>query len=234
MPSASLEKAPLAELIHPKHTALVVIDPQNDLCLINGAIGKMNYDRSIYDFSVYPPMLEKLKWVLDAARRSHVTVIYTQAIAIPERLASPHRVRMALKIYRQTDPMCLPKSVVEGTWGHEFIEEVKPRPTDIVIKKHTNSAFFGTSLDMLLRNNNIRTLVITGCQTDGCVESTVRDASYSLGYVCVIVKDCVASFSRECHEAMMKVFERRFDVVSLSEIVDAWEGASVASGLIKS
>jgi nicotinamidase-related amidase len=63
---------------------MLVIDPQNDLCLKEGAIGKMGYEQSIYDFSVYPPVLEKLKPLLDAARKTHVTVIYTQATRLRE------------------------------------------------------------------------------------------------------------------------------------------------------
>jgi nicotinamidase-related amidase len=222
----SFELAGLGELVRPRHTALIVIDPQNDLCLKEGSIGKMGYDQSVYDFSVYPPMLANLKPLLAAARKAQVMVIYTQATRMFGRGKSFAGSRMGLKIYKQKDPARLPRSVVEGTWGHEFIEEVKPESTDIVIKKVRNSAFVGTPLDMLLRNNNVKTLVVTGCQTDGCVESTVRDASYSLGYICVIVRDCVASFSRECHDAMMKVFERRFDVVSSRNVIDVWKDIS--------
>jgi nicotinamidase-related amidase len=202
---------------------MLVIDPQNDLCLKEGAIGKMGYEQSIYDFSVYPPVLEKLKPLLDAARKAHVTVIYTQATRLPESAVSDADTRMTLKIYKQSDPKRLPRSVVEGTWGAQFIDDVKPAPSDIIIRKTRNSAFFGTPLDLLLRNSNIKTLVLTGCQTDGCIESTVRDASYSLGYIAVIVKDCVASFCRESHEGMMTVFERRYDVVTSRDLIEAWK-----------
>jgi len=223
MSDESLVLTDLSELVRPKHTALIVIDLQNDICLSNGAIGKMDYDPSIYDFSVFPPVFAKLKPLLETARKAGVMVIHAQLTRMPGGGRSFVESRMALRIYKQTDPKYLPRSVVEGTWGHEFVEEVRPISTDIVIKKTRNSAFVGTPLDMLLRSNNIRTLVITGCQTDGCVESTARDASSSLGYFSVIVKDCVASYSRECHEAMVKVFERRFDVVTSREIINAWK-----------
>jgi nicotinamidase-related amidase len=211
--------------VDPEHTALLVIDPQNDLCLKEGAIGKMGYDRSIYDFTVYPPVLERLKPLLDSARASNVTVVYTQAIRLRDPPTTAADTRMALKIYRQTDPKRLPKSVVEGSWGAGFVEGLKPLASDIVIRKTRNSAFFGTSLDMLLRRRHIQTVIVTGCQTDGCVESTVRDASYSLGYVTVIVSDCVASFCPETHDAMIKVFERRYDVVTSKQLIDAWQNS---------
>jgi len=223
MSEESLATAELKQLVNPNRTALMVIDPQNDLCLPEGAIGKMNYDRSIYDFSVYPPILNRLKLLLNAAHRAQVMVVYTQAVRLPETAARTDAdVRMALKIYKQTDPTRLPRSIVEGTWGAQFIEAVKPATGDIVIRKTRNSAFFGTPLDLILRNCNIRTLVMSGCQTDGCIESTVRDASYSLGYVVVILRDCVASFCKESHEGMMRVFERRYDVTSSADIMDAW------------
>jgi ureidoacrylate peracid hydrolase len=47
-----------------------------------------------------------------------------------------------------------------------------------VVSKHRSSGFFETELDDLLRRLGVRYLLVTGCTTGVCVESTVRDALF--------------------------------------------------------
>ena len=65
---------------------------------------------------------------------------------------------------------------------------LEPLDGELVVKKYRSSGFWGTNLDMLLRSNGIKSVVVTGCTTEGCVESTARDAMFSDYYV-VIVTD---------------------------------------------
>ena len=60
------------------------------------------------------------------------------------------------------------------------------------MKKYRSSGFWGTNLDMLLRSNGIKSIVVTGCTTEGCVESTASDALFN-GYYVVLTEDCVAT-----------------------------------------
>ena len=53
------------------------------------------------------------------------------------------------------------------------------------MKKYRSSAFWGTNLDLLLRSNGIKSVVVTGCTTEGCVESTARDAMFTDYYVVI-------------------------------------------------
>jgi nicotinamidase-related amidase len=93
------------------------------------------------------------------------------------------------------------QSTIKGTWGHEISDELPYRPDeDAVIEKRRPSAFVGTDLDLLLRSRGVKTLVVTGVVTTGCVESSVRDA-VGLDYYIALVADCVAASNPEQQEA---------------------------------
>jgi nicotinamidase-related amidase len=87
---------------------------------------------------------------------------------------------------------------------------------------------------MLLRSNGIKSIVMTGCTIEGCVESTARDALFNDYYV-VIAEDCVASDDREQHEASLLLMCHRFDVATSQEILGIWsERETVAEGSLAS
>jgi nicotinamidase-related amidase len=111
---------------------------------------------------------------------------------------------------------------VLGTAGHEFVDELRPRAGEFVVPKWRSSAFWGTNLDLLLRSNGIKTLVVTGCTTEGCVESTARDAMFN-DYHVVVVEDCVASDDRAQHDASLFLMKHRFDLTTGQQIGEAWK-----------
>ena len=200
----------IEEVINPSYTAILAIDLQPDL-----AVPKDPND------NLYAKMLKKLRPFLDVSRKYGVQIVYTQAFNSPD----PHSAAnwyMSMRVRQQKDPRKVIRKVIPGTKGAEIIDSVRPKNGDIVITKPRNSAFFGTGLDLMLRNLGIKTVVLTGCQTDGCVESTLRDSLFCLDYFTVVVSDCVASFARENHEAMMKVFRLRCDVLSSDQIIKVW------------
>src|SRR6202042_2004394 len=96
-----------------------------------------------------------------------------------------------------------------------------PLPHELVVPKYRSSGFWGTNLDMLLRSNGIKSVVVVGCTTEGCVESTARDAMFNDYYV-IIAEDCVASDDREQHDASMLLMRHRFDIASSDEILAQW------------
>ena len=75
---------------------------------------------------------------------------------------------------------------------------VAPQADDIVITKHRVSAFAGTDLDMILRANDIETLVLFGIATSGVVLSTLLQAA-DADYRLVVIKDCCADLDLELH-----------------------------------
>lgn len=210
----------MEELVAPKHSALIVIDVQNDLCL-KGAYGGM-IEKQRLDISTYEDTIKNIRSVLEAARKAKVMIIYTQHTALPNSVSvSAAQMRWRMKMHRVSDPKLIPEICVEGSWGQRVIDEIKPLPGDIIVKKNRPSAFMGTNLDIILRNNDIRTIVTAGVVTWGCVLSTVRNGD-ARDYFVVVLEDCVNSHRKDLDDAELKIMNYRFDVVSSSEIIKLW------------
>jgi nicotinamidase-related amidase len=80
----------------------------------------------------------------------------------------------------------------------QLVPELTPDAEDIVVLKTTDSALTGTNLRLLLRNMEIRDVIVAGIFTDQCVSSTVRSlADESFGVV--VVEDCCAAATEELH-----------------------------------
>jgi nicotinamidase-related amidase len=209
----------LAELADPAHTALLIVDMQNDFVDANGLFGKLGIDLSMYTES-----RPRLATLLAAARRNGVLVVHIQNTALAGRMSdSASQIRFNLRMHgvaRQDAPPL--RYTVPGSPGHEFVEEFKPLPGELVVSKYRSSAFWGTNLELLLRSNGIKTVVVGGCTTEGCVESTARDAMFNDHYV-VIAADAVGSDDREQHDASMFLMRHRFDIANADEINAVWE-----------
>jgi nicotinamidase-related amidase len=90
-----------------------------------------------------------------------------------------------------------------------------------VVGKHRVNALYGTALDLILRANNIDTLIILGYATSGVVLSTTRYAA-DLDYRLVIVEDCCADQDPEVHNFLtQRIFPRQAEVVSAIEVIQA-------------
>jgi ureidoacrylate peracid hydrolase len=108
---------------------------------------------------------------------------------------------------------------VEGTWGAEIIDELKPHPGEHVIVKKGFGGFANTALDTTLRNMGITTCVVVGVTTCVCVSNTVR-GGVEHNYRTILVSDGVAEVSRDSHQAELKTMNRIFaDVKTTAEIV---------------
>jgi ureidoacrylate peracid hydrolase len=226
----------LEELVDPAHTALLVVDMQRDFCQPGFA-----FDRLGVDISMYPPMIPRLARLIEAARSAPVQVVYLQMTVLPGRASeSPAQIRFNLRLHLgghgDVEPL---RYTAEGSEGQEILDELASRPGDFVVKKFRSSGFWGTNLDLLLQSNGIKSIVMTGCTTEGCVESTARDALFNDYYV-VIAEDCVASDDKAQHEASLLLMRNRFDIAASEQVLAIWEehgkrsqsrsAAGVASG----
>lgn len=216
----------LHELVDPAHTALVVVDMQRDFCTPGWA-----FDRLGVDLSMYPAMVPRLARLVEAARGAGVRVVYVQMTVLPGRASeSPAQIRFNLRLHLASHAEGEPlRYTLDGSEGQAIVDELAPEPGDWVVKKYRSSGFWGTNLDLLLRSNGIKTLVMTGATTEGCVESTARDALFNDYYV-VVAEDCVASDDRAQHEASLLLMRHRFDLAGSEEIAAVWSGAPPAGG----
>ncbi len=76
----------------------------------------------------------------------------------------------------------------KGTTGWELRAEIAAQGNDVIIHKTSPDSFFETNLDDHLRQNGITHLIIGGCMTQFCVDTTVRRA-VSLGYDVTLIAD---------------------------------------------
>jgi nicotinamidase-related amidase len=92
---------------------------------------------------------------------------------------------------------------------------------EIVVIKHRVGAFFATDLDMILRANEIDTLVLCGIATSGVVLSTLRHAA-DADYRIVVLRDCCSDADPEVHACPLnKVFPRQATVVASGSFLAA-------------
>ncbi|MGI8562369.1 MAG: cysteine hydrolase family protein [Candidatus Dormibacter sp.] len=211
----------LDELVDPAHTALVVVDMQRDFCSAGFSFAQQGID-----ISMYPPMVPRLVRLVDGARSAGIPVIYIMMTRLPDsKIESPAQLRFTMRLHFATrGPLKPLQYTMEGSEGQQIIPELSPKPGDVVVRKFRSSGFWGTNLDMLLRSNAIKSIVVTGVTTEGCVESTARDGLFNDYYV-IVPEDCVASDDPAQHDASLLLMRHRFDVVPSEEILDRWAPA---------
>jgi nicotinamidase-related amidase len=100
-------------------------------------------------------------------------------------------------------------------------EGIAPQGDEVVITKHRISAFAGTDLTMILRANEIETLVLFGIATSGVVLSTLTEASDE-DYRLAVISDCCADLDAALHDSLIqRFFPSRGTVLSVEEFISA-------------
>jgi ureidoacrylate peracid hydrolase len=214
----------LAEKVDPRWAALVVVDMQNDFVSPGGA-----WDQTGADISMPQEVLPRLVNLVGRARERGVPIIFIKSVynSDDNRYLSDvflHQAkRQGTGRYFEV-PIC-----VAGSWGGELAPGLEPRPEDTIVVKHRFSAFHNTDLDLRLRGQGIRTLLVTGIGTAVCVESTARQAFF-LDYYNVVVADCCGAYTRDAHEQAVRRMDFYYGETARSEDVFAAWGAVAAAG----
>jgi len=164
------------EAIDPKTTAMIVVDMQNDF-VASGAAMETPAARA-----VVPKLAEALKICRDAG----IKIIYT---------AHVHRSDGSdMGLFDDMHPPIANRdALVDGTPGVEIYPELAPATGEHVIKKHRYSGFFGTDLDIILREWGIDTVIVSGTTTENCCFATARDAMFR-NYRVVFLSDATATY----------------------------------------
>ena len=203
----------LDEVLNPGHSALLVIDMQNDLVSADGA-----YASAGEDYLAARSVIDPIRRLIAMAHTADAPVIYTMNTTL-ENGGSDSPAWAYFKSYSR--PALNGTYTVEGTWGCEIIPELAPEPSDRIVRKHRSDAFVGTDLYLILRAAEVKTVVSCGIVTNGCVESTVRHAAF-LDYYSVVVEDACASSSPELHTAALSLLRGRHDLVPVNLIEEIW------------
>jgi ureidoacrylate peracid hydrolase len=195
-----------------KETAVVLIEFQNEFCkeggkLHGGVKGEIDRQNTI-------PNAVKLS---EGARQKGALVIHSPFV-FNKKYFEDHQMQGIVKAVADGD------AFREGTWGAEIIDELKPQEGDkIVGGKCTLCGFNKTNLDELLKEGDIKNVVIGGFLTNFCVESTARTA-YDKGYGVTIMKDATAANSKEeQNHSEAKIFPLLGQTLSVDQFLEQLE-----------
>jgi ureidoacrylate peracid hydrolase len=168
--------------IDPAHGALLIIDVQN-YC-VRAEIGKSDYFRQ----SLRNTVLPNIGRLQSVCRRAGIEVVYS----VIENMTRDGR-------DRSLDYKISGIDVPRGSQVGKVIKEIAPAEDEMIFRKTSSSVFISTNIDYVLRNLDVRSLIITGIMTDQCVESAVRDAC-DIGYLVTLVADACTTDSAQRHE----------------------------------
>jgi len=201
-------------------TAVVVVDMQNAYASKGGML---DIGTGI-DEARIGQVIEANKKLLPAARGAGVKVIYLQFGYKPDLSnaggpQSPNiRKQMLFKLIKER-PEVRDKLIIEGTWGWEIIDDLKPVTGDYVVQKPRYSGFAGTNLESLLHGLDIQHLIFTGVATNVCVESTAREA-YFREFWPILVEDAMDHTGPDfVRQATLYNFESKLGWVTKTEDV---------------
>jgi nicotinamidase-related amidase len=187
----------LEPIFDPQRTALLLCDMQNDFIRSSAESPPHN-----------PPLVDTCVRLLQEARRRDMPVAYTRRVHRADGLHTSPVVR-AKKLGERG--ICK-----EGTWGAEIVDELTPRPGDLMADKVRYSGFFGTPLASMLRAANVTFILFAGVSTYWGVEGSARDAE-ALDFIPVVVSDACASDQPERHESSLWNISRFIGFVVTSD-----------------
>ncbi len=196
-----------------EHTALLVIDMQNDFCTPGGWA-----DRKGFDITQTQKPIQPLTQLLEALRETPVTIIHTREGHRPDLSdCPPHKLARSKNQNAEIGSEgIMGRLLTRGSKSHDFVDALQPVGGEIVLDKPGKGAFVATDLDLILRQRGIRQLLLTGVTTECCVHTTLRTAN-DLGYECLLLEDCCASLVPEFHRVSVEMAQVIFGWVTTSK-----------------
>jgi maleamate amidohydrolase len=114
----------------------------------------------------------------------------------------------------------LPVHCITGTFDAEPYPGFEAAPREPELGKRRYSAFFGTELALLLREQRIGEVIFAGVKTNVCIRASVQDA-FANGFRPVLVRGATNSNRANLHEAALEDVQRYFgEVIELDEAME--------------
>jgi len=190
----------------------MVIDLQLDFLSPNGYFARKGYDPS-----PLRAILPQVNRLIGAARSAGMLIVQTrQGYRADLADVTPYERWRRKRAGLDGTPILLRSSP-----GYGIVPEIVVADTDVIVDKTANGAFTYTDLEHILRAKGISHLIFTGCTTDVCVHSTLREAC-DRNFQCCLVEDACASGDAYAHAAavhMVTVEDGIFGVVAKTDDV---------------
>jgi nicotinamidase-related amidase len=200
-------------VIEPSTSALVLCDFDNDVVHPDGKFAAWGLPAEAARRGVIP----RCKRLLAAARRAKLPVVHVTGVTRPGLAGSPKNA----EAWRALAAM---GALLEGTWGAQIHDELRPEPGEIVVVKRRVSAFYHSDLQIALADAGARTLILCGVATNFVVEGTARDAA-DAGFTVIVVEDCCSTVSEEVHRASLAAMAMLTTITTAAELEAALRGA---------
>ena len=177
----------------PKQTALLVIDPHNEVLHKEGKFAALG----VWKYAEEHNTIANIAKAIKLCEEQGIPVIRVSLHFHHGYPSVPDRGFMQIVKAKE--------GFLEGTWGAEYVSGLEVKPGQIEICKKRFSAFYDTELDTLLRGLGTTTLLICGVSATHCVNGTVVDA-VDRDYNIIALTDAIAGPSEELVECAYKLW----------------------------
>lgn len=106
-----------------------------------------------------------------------------------------------------------------GAWGDEFYDTLVPLENEAQYYKHRVSAFYGTPVELLLKNQGIEELFICGVATDLAVQAATRDA-HDRDIPVIVVEDCCGAANEDDHKNSLVPLAKIAKISTLENVLE--------------
>ena len=201
----------LAKLVDPATTAVVTMEMQR------GVAGDLAMMTQLRDEMEAHGIIDNLVTLVGSARHANATIVHCTAESRADRAGQALNCRL-LAATVGSDSF-----VVEGTEGADLIPQLDGFDTDIRLPRmHGLTPFTSTSLDQVLRNMSIQTIVATGNSVNVGVLGLVLSA-IDLGYQVVLPRDAVGAVPQSFVDvAIANTLGLLTTVTTTAELLDLW------------
>jgi maleamate amidohydrolase len=162
------------------------------------------YTDSKYPFGGAPLMMRALDntaKLLEVARRANVPVANCYTAYMNKREMPYWKISVLYDLLRHDNPAA------------ELDPRIYDPQYDLKICKKAPSIFFETGVANYFTKERVDTVIVTGCNTSGCIRGTALD-SFSLRYRTLVPEDCVGDIEEQPHRDNLRDIGRRYvDVV---------------------
>jgi nicotinamidase-related amidase len=167
--------------ISPENSGLIIVDMQSEGCERHGPTLK--------------PIIKNIRALLDRFRQANGKIIHVQSV----RPKDHPEFTVFGKEY----------SLIENTPAVEFVEELRPFPTEIVVQKFSHDCFYQTTMEDELRKMDLRRcrdrIVVTGIGSNNCVYHAVI-GFHIRNYFVIVPEDCIHASRAEGQQFALNQF----------------------------